>query len=172
MSQWALLAWCAQLCLKQLTSLSFNGQSQKLSSLLVFTPEIFQWEKKQRVEGAMQEKKKTKNKQPEGAMLEKKKQKNKQPKILKISINRKWMNMFKWSQRNRSLWIDWCNSNTSHPWRTCDMMHINESSPISVMQRPTQPTAVVFNSARQPVTQVHVALAQTFVTCDEQGDSF
>ena len=40
------------------------------------------------------------------------------------------------------------------------------------MQRPTQPTAVVFNSARQPVTQVHVALAQTFVTCDEQGDSF
>ena len=41
-----------------------------------------------------------------------------------------------------------------------------------MIQQPTQTTAFIFNSSRQPVTQTQVTLAHTLVTCDEQGDSF
>ena len=76
------------------------------------------------------------------------------------------------SRKTRFLQTGSRNLNTRRTRRTCDVMHIEHSSPISVMQRPTQPTALILNSARQPVTQSQVALVHTFATCDERGDSF
>lgn len=49
-------------------------------------------------------------------------------------------------------------------------VHINQSSSISVMQRPTQPTTFNLNSAGPPATPSPVAFANTFVTSDERGD--
>ena len=75
-------------------------------------------------------------------------------------------------ENNHSLQTGQCNLNMRPMWRTCDVLHIKQSSSILLMYWPTKPTTFIFNSTRQPVTQSLVALVRTFVTCEERGDSF